>query len=206
MALPGLESHPQLTERRRASHTIGADKVSRAQRQRLEHQAPLPQLILPPLDLLQPLLSRRPTRRPHCNLVPSPTQVDEGHSEALLAVLVDAWWWLSEVLRCGAASHKRFGSNGAGSGGGGIVGGGYDEELERDGLRRERRYISSRFGGKGESDIHLAVDLVLLVLALLLDHEDGMIEQEDLQLCALALRSSTFLERSLVDHLAVLVS
>lgn len=53
---------------------------------------------------------------------------------------------------------------------------------------------------------HFAINLVLLVLALLLNHEDRVVEQEDLELGALALRPTAFLERSLVDDLALLVS
>lgn len=55
-------------------------------------------------------------------------------------------------------------------------------------------------------ETHLPVHLVLLVLALLLDHEDGMIEEVDLQLGALALRASALLQRSLEDELALFVT
>ena len=52
----------------------------------------------------------------------------------------------------------------------------------------------------------LPVHLVLLVLLLLLDHQHGVVEEEHLQLGALALRAAALLERTLVDHLAILVA
>ena len=56
-----------------------------------------------------------------------------------------------------------------------------------------------------ETDTHSSVHLVLLRLALLLDHEKRVIEQKHHQLRALALAASTFLQRALVDELATLV-
>lgn len=52
----------------------------------------------------------------------------------------------------------------------------------------------------------LSIDFLLLVLALLLHHEDRMIEEEHLKFCAFALRSSSFHQRTLVDQLSLLVS
>jgi len=57
-----------------------------------------------------------------------------------------------------------------------------------------------------DRETYFSINLVLLVLALLLDHEDRMIEEEDLKLCTLTLRSSSFLERSFVDEFSFLVS
>lgn len=52
---------------------------------------------------------------------------------------------------------------------------------------------------------HLAEDLVLirLCVGLLLDHEDRMIEQKDLQLGALAVRSASFPQTALEDELSI---
>lgn len=52
---------------------------------------------------------------------------------------------------------------------------------------------------------HFAVDLVLFVLALLLDHEDRVIEKEHLQFGTLALCPASLLEWTLVDELSFLV-
>ena len=56
-----------------------------------------------------------------------------------------------------------------------------------------------------ERDTHSSVHLVLLRLALLLDHEKRVIEQKHHQLRALALAATTFLQRALVDELASFV-
>ena len=58
--------------------------------------------------------------------------------------------------------------------------------------------------GRG-SKADLAVDLGLLVLALLLDHEDRVVEKVHGELGALALSPSALLKWALVNHLALLV-
>ena len=55
---------------------------------------------------------------------------------------------------------------------------------------------------------HLAIDLVLLLRLgrLLLDHEDRVVEEEDLELGALRLRPAALLEPALEDHLPILLA
>lgn len=104
-----VKSKGQRTERRSAGEAVGADKVARAERERLKDEAALAQLVLALLDLLEPLFARGPGRRPQRDLVPSPPEVDAREGEALL-VLVGARRRLTrgreDLHRRGVAGHE----------------------------------------------------------------------------------------------------
>lgn len=84
----------RLTERSSAGDSIRANEITFAQRQRIENQTSLPQFVLSPLNLLQPLLPPSPRCRPERDLVSSSSEMDESHGESLLAVLVDSRGWI----------------------------------------------------------------------------------------------------------------
>lgn len=67
--------------------------------------------------------------------------------------------------------------------------------------KQSKRQTRRARGGKGTAGTDPSVDFVLLALALLLDHEQRVVEQERLQLAAVALRAPAAVQRALVDQL-----
>lgn len=132
---PARNSKAKLTKGSRAGQAVCPDKVTGAERQSLKDEAPLAQLVLPLLNLVEPLFPRRPGTRPQGELVASPAKVDERQCEALLVLVGTRRRLIRGYCRLGAAaSHERLGPDDTAACARGIVDRGDHEKLEWNGL------------------------------------------------------------------------
>lgn len=129
------EWQAKLTKGSRAGQAVRPDKVTGAERQSLKDEAPLAQLVLPLLNLVEPLFPRRPGTRPQGELVASPAKMNERQCEALLVLVGTRRRLIRGYCRLGAAaSHERLGPDDTTACARGIVNRGDHEKLERNGL------------------------------------------------------------------------
>ncbi len=175
-------------ERHRAVDTVGAEEKVLRERDRVKDVASLSEDLLPRLDVLEPLLAADKGARPQRHRIALLAEIGKSERVARLGILLGRCAWIAAVACAGgSARHDRLGSRRGAFACRNLIVDGHDEQLQRNGL---------------------AVDLVQLVLVdhLGLDHEECVIEEENLQLGAFALRAAALLERTFEDELSLLVA